>query len=162
MKKVIGLFVIGILLFTSGFSQTRDILFQEIDSIVNSINNSSTTCTRTKTNEGSNGQDFWYREIFQNSTNEIILLTLNNKDERGYQLVEYFYSGAQVIFIRQTHTDQNGNETIEKFYLNNGQLEGWIEPTGELKDENSDSFKKVALELADYATELANDFRKNN
>src|SRR5690606_41617640 len=128
MKRVIGLFVTGTLLFTSGFSQTRDILFQEIDSIVTSINNSLTTCTRTKTHEGSSGQDFGYREIFQNSTNEIILLTLNNKDDRGYQLVEYFYSGTQVIFVRQTHTDQNGNETVEKFYLNNGQLEGWIEP----------------------------------
>lgn len=160
MKKQIGLLAIGLLFITNGFSQTNDILFQEIDSIVNSINKVSNTCTRTKNHVGSNGQDSWFREIFQNSNNDIVLLTLNNKDSRGHQFVEYFYSGRQVIFIRQTQTDKNENKNIEQFYLWNGQLLRWIEPNGVFKDENSDSFKKTSLELADYATELASDFKK--
>jgi hypothetical protein len=160
MKTQIGLIVIGLLLFTNGFSQTDNVLYQEIDSIVNSINRMSSSCVRTKTHEGSNGQDSWFREIFQNSNDEIILLTLNNKDTKGYQFVEYYYSGRQVIFIKQTQTDKNENKNTEQFYLYNGQLLRWIEPNGVFKNENSDSFKKISLELADYATSLASDFKK--
>jgi hypothetical protein len=85
MKKQIGLIVIGLLLFTNGFSQTDNVLYQEIDSIVNSAS------------------------------------------------PEYPF---------------------------NGQLLRWIEPNGVFKNLNSDSFKKISLELADYATSLASDFKK--
>lgn len=160
MKKQIGLLIIGLLILTSGFSQTGDNLYQEIDSIVNSIKTISNSCIRTKTHEGSNGQDSWFREIFQTTDNKIILLTLNNKDIYGLQLVEYFYSNNQLIFVKQTHIDIKENITIEQFYVYYGDLIRWIGPNGEYKDENSESFKKVSLELADFANELVSDFKK--
>jgi hypothetical protein len=107
---------------------------------------------------GSNGQDSWFREIFQTSTDEIIHLTLNNKDYRGTQLVQYFFSDSQLIYVNQTHTDLNQIKTIDRLYLNNGRLIKWIEPAGTLKDNKTGEFLKSDIDLADYANELIKDF----
>jgi hypothetical protein len=159
MKKNVNLFIIGLLFSTTCFPQQQDVLCSQVDSIVKSINDNRPVFIASKTHQVVNGTDSCFREIFQDTDSKIMLITLNNWDNSGHQLVEYYFNDGILIFTKQVHSDHNGVCLIDQMYLYNGFIIRWIEPSGKNKDVNDDDFKKASLQLADFANTLVNEFK---
>jgi hypothetical protein len=172
MKKIISLIILG-LLSIAGYSQmsyendySNDMTLLKNDSL-GQIRRIEKEVGKVNTNELkmmeiAKDKNGYRHDYFIGNDLKLVQVYYNENDiEKN---VSWYFNNGQIIYSTQLWTNHKTKDTIdnERLYFYYENLIAWTK-NGKPVDENSSEFKKVGVDLKEYAHKLKSDWqtRKN-
>jgi hypothetical protein len=133
--------------------QTDQIQLDKTKSVKESIKKEIPSLTKIEKIKNDDGEKFVYLK-----NQEIVLITVHSRDKNIDKYVEWYYSKNELFYSEQTWINSSTGEIInnEKFYLLNRQLIALQNTDQTFETKDSDKFKTLNAQLAEYGSSLIN------